>query len=112
MQLKLAQEGTTLIVLVQAEHLDAGNIRSFRDAMMPLLEQHPHILLDMSELKFVDSAGVGTLIACLRKATERHGDFRLCSLNRPVSMIFDLMRMHQLFVVYNDQSEALRGMAA
>ena len=49
----------------------------------------------MSRLDFLDSAGVGALIACLRTVKEREGDFRLCALSRPVRTLFDLMRIDQ-----------------
>jgi anti-sigma B factor antagonist len=112
MQLNLSQENQALVIQPEAEHLDASNVKAFREAIAPLFQTHPRMVFDMSRLDFLDSAGVGALIACLRTAKEREGEFRLCELSRPVRTLFDLMRMHRVFDIHTDRAEALRSFAA
>lgn len=109
MQLDTIAHDHTLVIHPTADHLDAGNVKAFREAIAPLLKQHPRVILDMAQLNFVDSAGVGALIACLRTAKESKGEFRLCNLSRPVRALFDLMRMHRVFDIHTDRDEALRS---
>jgi len=112
MQFTLTQEPLALVIQPEAEHIDASNVKAFREAVAPLFQNHQRIVFDMSKLDFLDSAGVGALIACLRTVKEREGDFRLCALSRPVRTLFDLMRMHRVFEIHTDRAEALRSLAA
>ena len=112
MLLKLTHAGAVLIVAPSDRQLDAGNARRFRDAMGLILEKHRTVVLDLSSIEFIDSAGVGTLVSCLQAACRHQGHFRLCGLSRPVSALFDLMRMHCVFEIYNNRDEALLGLAA
>lgn len=111
MKLNLSQEPQWLVIQPEVTHLDASNVKAFGDAMTPILQEHTHILFDMAQLEFLDSAGIGALIACLRTAKEREGDFRVCGLNRPVRTLFDLMRLHRVFEIHTDRAEALRSLA-
>lgn len=111
MQLQISQESHALVIQPDADHLDVSNVKSFREAIAPLLQSHTRLVLDMSRLDFLDSAGVGALIACLRATKDREGEFRLCELSRPVRTLFDLMRMHRVFEIHTDRAEAMRSLA-
>jgi anti-sigma B factor antagonist len=105
-----ATENNVLVVQPSDDFLDASNVKAFREGMLPVLQQNKKVLLDMSGLRFVDSAGVGALISCLRVSGESEADFRLCGLSRPVRALFDLMRMHRVFHIHTDKSEAIAAM--
>jgi anti-sigma B factor antagonist len=104
-------EGSAFIALPTEKSLDAGNVQAFRAAIVPQLEQYDKVVLDLSNVEFIDSAGVGTLISCLRIVTERKGQLRLCGLNRAVRALFELMRMHRLFEVHPDRQSALSSLS-
>jgi anti-sigma B factor antagonist len=104
-------EGSAFIARPTEKNLDASNVKAFRAAIVPQLEQHDKVVLDLSNVEFIDSAGVGTLISCLRIVTERQGQLRLCGLNRAVRALFELMRMHRLFEVHPDRRSALSSLA-
>lgn len=89
------------VIHYQREHLDASNVREFRDKMKELMKDHTKVVLDMSKLKFVDSSGLGALISCLRDANGRKGDFRLGAMSRSVLALFELMRMHRVFSIHD-----------
>lgn len=112
MLLNLNQVDGALVVTPTGQKIDASNARAFRDALGSIIAQHRRIVLNLAPIQFIDSAGVGTLIACLHLARAGEGEFRLCQLSRPIRALFDLMRMHRVFDIYNDEEEALRGMAA
>lgn len=109
MQFDQFPQDNAMVLYPTAGHLDAGNVKAFREAVAPVLKEHRCVVLDMAQLDFVDSAGVGALIACLRTAKENQGEFRLCNLSRPVRALFDLMRMHRVFDIHTDRAEALRS---
>jgi anti-sigma B factor antagonist len=100
-----------LVVHMYVDNLDAGNVREFKDAIVPLIGERNQVVLDMTSVKFVDSSGLGVLISCLRLANSRGGDFRLCALSATVLALFELMRMHRVFNIHNTCDEALRSFA-
>ncbi len=108
MDLSVVQSGDVVVIGVRAEHLDAGNSSDFRKAMTPLLENTLKAVLDMSELHFVDSSGLGAILSCLRVLKERGGDLKLCRTTKPVSVLFDLVRLHHIISLYSTQEEAVR----
>lgn len=61
--------------------LDAYTVGQFREALGELASE-PKLLIDMSEVPFVDSAGLGALIGGIRRAREAGGDVAVCC-NRP-----------------------------
>lgn len=110
MEFQTSSESDIFVIKPMVSHLDASNVKNFREGMGAHLTGHRRIVLDMSELNFVDSAGVGTLISCLRMSKEKQGHFYLCELKKPVRALFDLMRMHRVFEVFNTQEEAVTAL--
>jgi anti-sigma B factor antagonist len=112
-ELTASIEGTDVLVIsLGEESLDAGNVRAFREAALALLQGHTRVVLDLGGVQFVDSSGLGALLACLRQANLRRGDLRLCQLTPPVQALFDLMRMHRVLQIRGTRDEAVRSYAA
>jgi anti-sigma B factor antagonist len=61
----------------------------------------------MSELKFVDSSGLGAILSCLRQQNASGGELKLCGMLKPVRALFELVRMHRIFDMYNTREEAI-----
>jgi len=97
--------GVTFIV-VRGDHLDASNADSFKAQTIPELGATPNIVLDLRELRFVDSSGMGVLLSCLRHVQGQGGDLRLCGLTPQVQMLFELVRMHRIFPIYKTREQA------
>lgn len=103
-------EGKGAIIIVQSENLDAGNVKTFKEALHPQLECHPNVLLDMSRLTFIDSSGLGALLSCLRTMNGKKGQLKLFAMAKPVQALFELVRMHRIFSIYNTREEALAAL--
>jgi anti-sigma B factor antagonist len=104
------QEGKGAIVIVQSENLDAGNVKAFKDRLLPVLEDHQNVLIDMSKLSFIDSSGLGALLSCLRTMNGKKGQLKLFAMAKPVQALFELVRMHRIFSIYNTREEALAAL--
>ena len=100
-----------LVVALRADRLDAANVRGFRERMQSLLPGHPRVVLDLDGVGFVDSSGLGALIACLRQAHAQQGDLRLCGLAPSVQALFELVRVHRVFHVHPARDEAVEAFA-
>ena len=64
------------------------------------------ILLDFTQLDFISSAGLRTLLLAGKKLKKQGGELCLCSLNETVKDVFDISGFSALFKVYADRDEA------
>lgn len=74
-------EGDGYTICRPVGELDAYTVGQFRESLGELASK-PKLLIDMSEVPFVDSAGLGALIGGIRRAREVGGDVAVCC-NRP-----------------------------
>jgi anti-sigma B factor antagonist len=95
-----------MIVTVPGEHLDVSNSKTFREALQPILDENTTVLLDLQAVDFIDSSGLGSLLSSLRMMNAKDGDLRLFGMRKPVQAMFELVRMHRLFAIYDNEEEA------
>jgi len=65
------------------------------------------LLLDMSEVSFIDSSGLAVLIEYAREAYQHGGKIILFGLNDRVRLVFELVRLDEWFTILPNESEAL-----
>lgn len=95
------------VVTVKQESLDARSAKDFRDDLDAVITEDGKVLLDMAEVQFVDSAGLGTIVASLKRLRSIGGDLTICSVQKTVRALFELVRMHRLVEIYDTREEAL-----
>jgi anti-sigma B factor antagonist len=107
MNLNTEIAGDIVTVTFQDESLDAGSSKDFRDSIAPILEAHSKVVFDLTSLQFVDSSGLGAILSCLRKLNAEGGDLKLACVSKPVRTLFELVRMHKIFDIFNTREEAM-----
>jgi anti-sigma B factor antagonist len=105
----ISEVDNTLVIETKGKILDARTSKDFRREIQRKLDTHKRVVLDLSALTFVDSSGLGTLLSCLRQVTGHGGDLKLCALTAQVRAVFQLVRMHRLFDIYNTREEAIQA---
>jgi anti-anti-sigma factor len=63
------------------------------------------VLIDLEEVDFVDSSGLGALVAAMQILKSSDGQMFICSLNEQVKMLFELTKMERIFKVFTNQEE-------
>ena len=96
-----------LVVQVPEDALNAIHSSQFKCTIKPLLEENGRILLDMGGIEFLDSAGCGALLSCLRHVNSRGGQLRLCCVQKPVETLFKLVRIDRIISIHGSREEAL-----
>ncbi len=111
MNIKVTTEKIETIAVTQlsGEALDASNAKELKTQVAPLIVPGAKVILDLSSLKFVDSSGLGAILSCLRQLNAVGGDLKLCGMIKPVRALFELVRMHRVFEIFNTREEALRS---
>lgn len=81
-----------------------------REKVLELLEAgQRNILLNLNKVKYMDSAGIGELVACYKRAKEKNGTVKLLSPSGKVSDLLQLTKLEEVFETFRDEQEALRS---
>ncbi|MDD9727913.1 STAS domain-containing protein [Roseovarius sp. SK2] len=111
MQLTCATHNNIKVITVEDNRIDAASAIRFKDEMRTLTDDGAdHVLLDLSGVAFVDSSGLGAIIASMKQM----GDGRrldLAGLTPDVAKVFRLTRMDSIFVIHKDMAAALQRAA-
>ena len=67
----------------------------------------PHVVINLADVTFIDSSALAALAGGMKRCRQRDGDLRLCTLQQPVRVIFELTRMHRAFEIFATESEAI-----
>lgn len=97
---------TCLILTLPAMELDSSQTEVLREQITPMLEESPQAILNMEAIDFIDSSGLGSIVACQRICKGKGGQLVLCSLNNTVRDIFTLVRMDRFFAICDTLDEA------
>ena len=76
-----------------------------------LAEEWKKILLNLSEVSFVDSAGIGELVSGLRTARRFGASLRIMNANERVQSTLYIARLLPIFEIYETEAEALSHFA-
>ena len=75
-------------------------------------EKTPTLLIDLTDVSYIDSSGLATLIEYLREAAEYQGKIALFGMKKKVRTIFDLVRLNELFTISDSAEAAMAALAA
>lgn len=101
---------TNFLSLTPEGYLCAGNVGMFQKQLSESLSSisfrdHRAILIDMSKVEFLDSAGLMCLVSAHRLAKELGKRFSICSLTPSVRMIFELTQLDQSLEIFESTAE-------
>jgi anti-sigma B factor antagonist len=97
---------SALAVIVESPRLESSNADDFKQEALALVEAgHADLVFDLSRVEFMDSRGLGCLIALL-KAVSPAGSVALTGLTRHVHDLFRLTRLDRVFPIYRDLDHA------
>jgi anti-sigma B factor antagonist len=99
-----------VVVMELPEKIGTREVPDILQDVASLLEfQRPRIVFECSQVRSIDSEGVGMLLHCLDEAMKRDGDLKLAALSPQSRMILQLMRVDGVFEVFETAGEAVRS---
>lgn len=91
-----------LEVSVGVNRLDAASSRGFKREFEALWSDSVNTVeLDFQNVEFIDSSGVGALLAVYKKMPEQDSSVRLSNVQAPVQSVIELLRLHRIFEISN-----------
>lgn len=108
MKLQMETKGKIGIVRIE-ERIDAVNASDLKKQFSDWLETTNQFIFDMKDVDFIDSTGLGAIVACLKYASEVNGDLKLATLPPKPRMIFEITKAYRIFDIYDDVESALEA---
>ncbi len=109
----IRQDSGVTIVELQGKITIGSGDEQLRDIVHGLLDAgNKKILLNCSKVTFIDSTGIGELVATYTKAKNRQGTLALLNLTARIQELMEITQLMTVFDVYDNEAEAIKAMSA
>ncbi|MDX1932911.1 MAG: STAS domain-containing protein [Capsulimonadales bacterium] len=94
-------------VLDLTGEVDSYNSPKLRDKMIALIDEiSPNIIVNLTGVDYIDSTGLGTLVAGLKRATEKGGGIRIICPNEQIFKVFHITGLVRVFTIHQTEQSA------
>ena len=107
------KESNGVTVLTLAGRITLGDESShMRNGIKDLLEQgKKKLVLDLGDVSYIDSAGLGTLVAAFTSARNRGADIKLANITEKLDELLSITKLLTVFSVYKSVEDAVQSFA-
>ena len=100
-------DGVTVLDLSGRITLGEGSVQ-LRDAIRGLIGKgKKSVLLNMGEVSYIDSSGLGELVSAYTTAKNQQDDVKLLNLTRKVHDLLQLTKLYTVFDIKDDEASAI-----
>jgi len=90
--------------------LDLASSSELKEKVKEYLKQgRTNIILNLAQVDFINSSGLGTLVSTLKEVRTARGKIVLCCLAPYVKEIFEITQLTHIFDIYVDEGRAQEG---
>ena len=99
-----------ILIMKIAGFIDASNINLFERHMHEQIEKGYHkIILDCSEIQYMNSSALGILLDLHQLTAKRQGGIRILNLPRKIEKTFEMLGFTDYFQVFSEEEKALQS---
>lgn len=107
MDIEVTQTGGVTLVVPTGD-LDMGSADQMKRTLSELIEKgQSKLVMDLTNVSYIDSSGLGALVAAMKQARAVGGNLKLCGLQEDVRSIFEMTRLIKVMAVHSDREEAV-----
>jgi anti-sigma B factor antagonist len=115
MKVEIAMEKINAGFLLKLKgDVDMNTSSDVRNAMAEVFKQGSSgmkaLLIDLSQVRYMDSSGIATLVEGMQNCMKKGARLRLCELSPPVRDVFELARLASVFEIFPTIVEASTGL--
>ena len=85
---------------------------ALRDRLTGLLETGPSVVVDLTDVSFLDSTGLGALVAARTAAAGQGGTLPLVCTQRRILKLFTITGLDGVFAIHDSVADALQALEA
>ena len=110
---KTRRIGNVAIVDLNGKVTLGENTGILRDELKSLLAQgNKHIILNLKDVSYVDSAGLGELVGAYTTATNQGGAVKLLHMQSKMRDLMQITKLHTIFPAFEDEQQAVSSFGA
>lgn len=100
-------DGVSILDLSGRITLGEGSVQ-LRDAVRDLLAKgQKNILLNLGDVNYIDSSGIGELVSAYTTARNQGGELKLLNLTKKVHDLLQITKLYTVFDVKDDEASAI-----
>ncbi len=111
-KLSTRQVGDVTVMDVAGRITLGEGASALRDALREAVKNdHKHILLNLRDVTYIDSSGIGELVSAFTTITNQGGRLKLLGLTNRVKDLLQITKLYTVFDVHEDEAHAVRSFA-
>ena len=104
------QAGSVTIVDISGRIELGEESAALRDMVCDLLSKgQKQILLNLGDVHYIDSSGLGTLVSAFTSVQKQGGELKLLNLTKKVSDLMQITKLYTVFDITNDEAVAVKS---
>src|SRR5467141_2052143 len=110
MTTKIRQVGGVTIADISGRIVLGEESAALRDLVSDLLSKgHRQILFNLAQVNYIDSAGLGSLVAAFTSVRKQKGELKLLSLTNKIQDVMQITKLYTVFDITNDETEGVKS---
>ena len=95
-------DGLSLAIVHVQGYLDSSTFPQLQEHLELLIQQEQYrIAVDLMNLNYISSAGIGVLMGMLQEVRSRDGDLKLVNMSSKIQNLFDMLGFSRLIRIYD-----------
>jgi anti-anti-sigma factor len=99
--------GDVMIVQCNGRIVAGGEVFSLQAHLGDILPHHGDVVLELEQVDFVDSSGLGALVRLVATARAKGGDIKLCGVQPRLRKTLEMTSLLPMFETYDSEAEAI-----
>ncbi len=113
MEMKEIQKGDILVLMLEGELMGGEGSQIVQDRIYKAIEENMiFVVLDMSGIKWMNSAGLGIIMASITTLRGSGGDLKLANVNERVLRPIEITKLDQVIEMFESLEEAVDSFAS
>ena len=107
LEVNVRQQGNLAIADLSGRLTLGDGTGMLRDTVKQMIEQgHKQILLNLGQVSYIDSAGLGELVGCYTTVNGAGGKLKLLNLQKKIKDLLQITKLYTIFEVFEDEAAA------
>lgn len=106
---RVRTQGVATLVEVGGE-IDLHSAPQLRAELLKAVEAAaPKVVIDLSDVTFIDSTGIGVLVGALKRAREKGGSLNFCGIQTRVKRVFEITGLMRALPLFDSRDLAIKA---
>jgi anti-sigma B factor antagonist len=99
--------GDIVVLVLTGRLVEGAESAALQQTLSGLLPDHPYLVLDVCQVDFVDSSGLGLLVRFLSRARAAGGDVKLCAVPPRMAEVLRITKLQAVFEQHPSEAAAI-----